>query len=122
MRRYFNGKLTRGERSWEPLSLQYPREFRIWRGLYTRRYDPFYKHLNPLYDEDILWDFECFLEEVGQVFSQDKHECSIDRIDNSLGYVKGNLRWATRSEQLGNRKPFWRTYASGKTVLINPRS
>lgn len=29
---------------------------------------------------------------------------SLDRIDNSLGYVPGNLRWATAKEQAANRR------------------
>ena len=115
--RYFNGKPTRGERSWEPLSTQYPREFRIWRGLYTRRFDKHYTHLDPLWDEDLFWDFECFLQEVGEVFSQGKAECSLDRIDNQKGYVKGNLRWATRSEQMRNRRGYWRSHL-GKMIWV----
>ena len=118
--RYFNGKPTRGERSWEPLSTQYPREFRIWRGLYTRRFDPAYERYDPLYDEDLFWDFECFLEEVGEVYSQGS-DCSLDRKNNELGYVKGNLRWATRSEQMRNVRGFWRTRL-GTTYWVKERS
>lgn len=115
--RYRNGKPTRGERAWEPLSTQYPREFRIWRGLYTRQFDKGYERLDPLWDEDLFWDFECFLKEVGKVFSQGQYECSLDRIDNDKGYVKGNLRWATRSQQMRNKqhkKPVWMWEANAK--------
>ena len=119
-RRTRNGRYTRGERAWEPLSTQYPKEFRIWRGLYTRRLDPAYARYDPLYDEDLFWDFECFLEEVGEVFDEGL-ACSLDRIDNTQGYVKGNLRWATRSEQMRNRRGYTWTRL-GKSVYTPPTS
>lgn len=45
--------------------------------------------------------FEAFLAEVGLRPSDD---LSIDRINNDLGYVPGNLRWATRSQQNQNKR------------------
>ena len=105
MIRYRNGKISRGPRIWEPLSTQYPKEFKTWRGLIMRKYltqEP-YTSIDPLFDEDILNDFEVFLSEVGPAFSNNGIECSLDRKDNTKGYVKGNIRWATRSEQMLNR-------------------
>lgn len=45
-------------------------------------------------------NFECFLEDMGEPPTV-KH--SIDRIDNSLGYSKGNCRWTTDSIQAKNQ-------------------
>ncbi len=50
-------------------------------------------------DKHLSEDFQAFLAEVG--LPPDK-SLSIDRVDNSLGYVRGNLRWATASEQACN--------------------
>lgn len=51
---------------------------------------------------DKLWinDFKSFLEHIGPRPSN-KH--SVDRIDNSKGYVFGNIRWASSVEQARNK-------------------
>ena len=45
--------------------------------------------------------FEAFYAEVGP---RPGPGYSLDRIDNDLGYVRGNVRWATWVEQNNNRK------------------
>lgn len=47
-------------------------------------------------------DFSLFLADMGERPGLDR---SLDRIDGTLGYEPGNVRWATRSEQNRNRKP-----------------
>lgn len=46
-------------------------------------------------------NFELFIQYIGPRPSL-KH--SIDRIDVNLGYVPGNVRWATSTEQCSNRR------------------
>lgn len=45
--------------------------------------------------------FEFFIKEIGNRPSKNH---SVDRINNNLGYVSGNMRWATKKEQAINRK------------------
>jgi len=48
-----------------------------------------------------LWSYEAFILDVGRKPTA-KH--SLDRINNNGNYEPGNVRWATTSEQLRNRR------------------
>ena len=113
---------SRGKVAWRPLSEQYPREFDVWRLLPTRRYNKNYTRLDPLIGEDIYWDFELFLQEVGP---KPCASLTLERINNDVGYVRGNLRWATRAEQNRNkRRPdpvwMWRANAEKRGYKMPP--
>lgn len=64
-------------------------------------------------------DFSAFenyvLSTIGEKPSK-KH--SIDRIDNSLGYIPGNIKWSTATEQANNRRTNRVISYSGKTQTL----
>src|SRR5215510_5301407 len=81
--------------------------YHAWESIKQRCLNP----SNPMYgyyggrgitiDKEFVDSFESFAAEVGPCPSR-KHQ--VDRIDNTKGYEPGNLRWATRAEQMRNTR------------------
>ena len=80
--------------------------YNIWNGIKKRCLKVYCKDYNAYGNSGIKickrWlKFPNFLEDMGPRPST-KH--TVDRINNKLGYSKGNCRWATRDEQTKNRR------------------
>lgn len=79
----------------------------IWRSMIQRCTDKDFKTYRHYGGRGVsicnrwLESFEAFMDDVGPRPSR-KH--SLDRIDNSGNYEPGNVRWATRTEQLRNTR------------------
>lgn len=82
--------------------------YTTWAGMFSRcenKADPSYRNYGArgITVSRRWYCFDTFLADLGPRPSP-KH--SLDRIDNSKGYGKNNCRWATRSEQMLNRRKF----------------
>ena len=97
-------------------------EYRAWVGMITRCYNPKCANYSDYGGRGIKvcdeWrhSFEEFVAHIGFRPSR-KH--SIDRIDNDKGYEPGNARWATKPEQMRNRRNTrWLTFG-GRTMCVS---
>jgi hypothetical protein len=54
----------------------------------------------------IQFNFLCFEQFFAELGPKPSPEHSLDRINNDGHYEPGNVRWATKDEQLLNRRPY----------------
>jgi hypothetical protein len=56
------------------------------------------------FDRGITFGFTSFMEFFSEIGLRPSKKHSVDRIDNDRGYERGNVRWATKSQQERNRR------------------
>lgn len=83
-------------------------EYSSWQGMLARCHNPKSPRYSDYGGRGIAvcdeWreSFAAFFEHVGP---KPTPAHSVDRIDNESGYLPGNVRWASPTEQAGNRRP-----------------
>lgn len=87
--------------------------YNVWNNMMKRCFnnkDPAYKNYGGrgIIVSDRWLIFENFFEDMGHP----PKNMSIDRVDNELGYSKENCRWADRSMQNTNKRP-WKESTTG---------
>ena len=84
--------------------------YKTWRSMKERCYNPRHKSYRHYGGRGItIWpqwrdSFIAFATYVLNTIGSRPAGRSLDRIDNGKGYIPGNLRWATQSEQCQNRR------------------
>lgn len=86
-----------------------PKEYRAWKAMKNRCYNPNYQHYHRYGGRGItvcdewLNDFEKFFSDLGKAPTK-KHQ--LDRIDNNKSYSPNNCRWVTPKENCNNRSKY----------------
>ena len=88
------------------------RLYNIWRDMKTRIYNPNDKNYCRYGAKGLTTDydrFEDFVNDLAESYylhvkTYGEFNTTLDRINNDIGYIRGNLRWNTRLGQSRNRK------------------
>lgn len=100
--------------------MSYTRTYSSWQAMKSRCTNPNDKYFfnygarGITVCESWLQSFENFFADMGEM----PEGLTLERKDNSLGYSKGNCRWATRAEQVRNRRNNILITHDGRTLCL----
>jgi len=95
----------------------------IWRAIYNRCNNP-NNHAYVNYGarginlSEEFHNSQCFFEYVESLPNYSLPAYTLDRINNDKGCCRGNLRWASRTEQTRNRRTFKSNTSGNKAVYF----
>ena len=93
--------------------------YNTWQGLKNRIYNSNYEHFDRYGGRGLTTDYDVFIDFYDDMYESyleaiklyGKEKISLDRIDNNLGYIRGNLRWTTQTHQVRNSSKIREFYA-----------
>lgn len=103
------------------------KEYRHWSEIKTRCFNinsvgyQYYGAVGITMSDTFKNDFILFLNHIGEI-PKDGKKYSVDRIDNSKGYIEGNIRWATDAQQARNKTMTSRNSSGVTGVKFNKGS
>lgn len=93
----------------------------VWRAMISRCYEnDNYKHLT--HSERFLSEPHYFYEYIENNLGERPENFSLDRVNTSLGYIEGNLRWANNFTQSQNTKSWKGVSSNYKGVCFYKRN
>ncbi len=108
--------------------LRYNPAYKYWKGMMQRCHNDKAQFYNYYGGRGIFvcdrWRFgeggksgvACFIDDMGDSIFEN---CSLERIDNNIGYSKGNCRWATMLEQSRNKTSNEWIHLPGESMILS---
>jgi len=101
------------KRSYQKHSLTKTKGYKLWCNIIQRCYNPknhsykYYGEKGVVMEDYFKSSYENFIDWIKGIANYNNwlnsSELSLDRIDNTLGYVRGNLKFSTKTEQVENQ-------------------
>jgi hypothetical protein len=101
------------KRSYQKHSLTKTKGYKLWCNIIQRCYNPknhsykYYGGKGVIMEDYFKNSYENFIDWIKGLANYENwlnsSELSLDRIDNSLGYIRGNIKFSTKTEQVENQ-------------------